>query len=440
MVEDEKTGILFIDPSMVEMIPINDLKVYKKNAKKHTPEQLEQIKNSIEAFGMNDPIAVWGDDNVIVEGHGRYLALRSIGETGVVPCIRLDHLTDEQRKAYALAHNQLTMNTGFDDELLLPELAELADFFDMSDFGFDLGDEGAKEPEKEAVEDDFDPNELPPARTNRGDIYILGNHRLMCGDSTDLNDVETLMGDTKADILLTDPPYNVNYEGGTKDKLKIMNDSMGDAAFLAFLTDAFINADTVMRAGAAFYIWHSDSESLYFREAVQNAGWKLRQNLIWVKNALVLGRQDYQWKHEPCLYGWKNGTHYFTDDRTQATVVDDKIDLKKLKKEEMLALLEEIFSEKTPTTVLYENKPTVNDIHPTMKPIKLLARLIKNSSKPGELVLDLFGGSGSTMIACEQLDRTCYMMELDPHYCDVIIKRWEDFTGKTAELLEGENG
>ena len=245
------------------------------------------------------------------------------------------------------------------------------------------------------------------------------------------------MNGFKADLFLTDPPYNVDYEGGTKDALKIMNDSMEDGAFRAFLTDAFTNADLVMKPGAAYYIWHADSEGFNFRLAVRNANWKLRQTLIWVKNALVLGRQDYQWKHEPCLYGWKEGTHYFTEDRTQPTVIDDKIDLKKLKKEEMLALLEQMLSDKVPTTVLYEDKPLVNDIHPTMKPIRLMARLVKNSTRPGQTVLDLFGGSGSTMMACEQLERSCFTMELDPRYVDAIINRWEKFTGEKAVLLNG---
>lgn len=190
-----------------------------------------------------------------------------------------------------------------------------------------------------------------------------------------------------------------------------------------------------MKAGAAFYIWHADSEGLNFRCAARSAGWKIRQCLVWVKNSIVLGRQDYQWKHEPCLYGWKEGTHYFTDDRTQATVYDDKIDIKKLKKTEMLELLQEILSDSTATTVLYEDKPLVNDVHPTMKPIRLMAQLIKNSTQPKQTVLDLFGGSGSTLIACEQLDRSCYMMELDPKYVDVIIDRWEQFTGQKAVKL-----
>lgn len=205
-----------------------------------------------------------------------------------------------------------------------------------------------------------------------------------------------------------------------------------------FLRDAFAAADQVMKPGAAFYIWHAESGGSVFRTALIKVGWKLRQCLIWVKNGFVIGRQDYQWRHEPCLYGWKDGAaHYFTNDRTQSTVFDDKIDLKKLKKEEMLQLLQEVFSEKIPTTILYEDKPLRNDVHPTMKPVPLMGKLISNSTKAGETVLDLFGGSGSTMIACEQLGRSCCMMELDPKYCDVIIDRWETFTGEKAVLLNG---
>lgn len=239
-------------------------------------------------------------------------------------------------------------------------------------------------------------------------------------------------------MLLTDPPYNVNYEGSTG--MKIKNDNMADADFQRFLVDAFDTANENMREGAAFYIWHADSEGYNFREACCTAGWTIRQCLIWNKNALVMGRQDYQWKHEPCLYGWKDGAgHYFIDSRKETTVIEDqKPNIKKMKKEEMAKLLEEIFSDKVSTTIINEDKPLVNDMHPTMKPIKLMARLIKNSSQKEETVLDIFGGSGSTLIACEQLDRTCCMMEYDPKYVDVIIDRWEQFTGEKAVLIDEE--
>ena len=239
------------------------------------------------------------------------------------------------------------------------------------------------------------------------------------------------------DLYLTDPPYNVDYTGGTKDCLKIMNDKMEDSAFRQFLSDSFSSANEVLKKGAAFYIWHADSEGLNFRRAVNDTGWLLKQNLVWVKNSIVLGRQDYQWRHEPCLYGWKDGApHYFIDDRSQATVIEDAaVDYRKLKKDELLRLVLKLTDVSIPNTIIYEDKPTRSELHPTMKPVKLMARLIRNSSRQGERVLDTFGGSGTTLIACEQLNRKCYMMELDPHYCDVIIARWEKLTGKEAVLL-----
>lgn len=212
---------------------------------------------------------------------------------------------------------------------------------------------------------------------------------------------------------------------------------MSDGAFQEFLTDAFSACNDVMKAGCPFYIWHADSEGYNFRTAVKRATWQLREVLIWVKNSFTLGRQDYQWQHEPCLYGWKDGAaHYFVDDRTQSTIQEDIVNVDKLKKEEMREMLKELLSEKVATTIIRENKPSRSSEHPTMKPVRLIGRLIRNSSRRGEKVLDIFGGSGTTLIACEQLDRECYMMELDPHYCDVIIARWEKFTGNTATKIQ----
>lgn len=242
------------------------------------------------------------------------------------------------------------------------------------------------------------------------------------------------MNNREADMVLTDPPYNVNVENS--QGMKIQNDNMDNKAFGEFLTRAFKNLSEILKAGGAFYIWFASREHINFEKALNENGLKVRQEIIWNKNMFILGNQDYQWKHEPCLYGWKDGAaHYFIDDRTQATVIEDKHqDFRKLKKEELVKMLEEIYADKISTTIIEENKPTINDLHPTMKPIKLLSRLIKNSSRIDECVVDLFGGSGSTLIACEQLSRPCYMMELDPKYCDVIVKRWETLTGKKAEL------
>lgn len=388
-------------------LPIDELLPDVENAKEHPAEQIEQIKKSIKRFKMCDPIGITGDDNLILEGHGRYLALKSLG-VKEVPCIRLDHLkTKSDRDAYSLIHNKLTMNSGFNVELLELKLDNIVDI-NMEEFGFELPEE-----ETETKEDDFEVNPPAKPKTKRGDIYQLGEHRLMCGDSTVLTEVECLMGGYKADLLLTDPPYNVAVQGGNHGNpertngLKIENDSMGDDEFRQFLRDAFVCADMVMKPGAVFYIWHADSEGFNFRAACKDTNWKVRQCLIWAKNSIVMGRQDYQWKHEPCLYGWKEGAgHLWASDRKQ-------------------------------TTIINWDRPSRNAEHPTMKPIGLFDYQIKNNTKGGDIVLDLFGGSGTTLMACEQNKRVAYLMELDPKYCDVIIDRWEKFTGKKAVLLNG---
>jgi DNA modification methylase len=419
----------------IEYVNINTIKPYENNAKLHPQEQIEQIKKSIQEFGNNDPIAVWHDE--IVEGHGRYEALKQLGEMNI-PIIRLDELSDEQRKAYTLVHNKLTMNSDFDLGILNDELLDI-DTIDMSDFGFDIDLD--MEQEQEIVEDEV-PEVPEEPKAKLGDIYQLGNHRLMCGDSTSEEDVAKLMNGVKADMVMTDPPYNVDYSSknemlnysdkGSRIQKPIENDNIEN--FEQFLFDAYKNMADNTKEGGAFYIWHSEKEDITFKQQLKKAGVYIHQTLIWVKNNFVLGRMDYQPKHEPCLYGWKEGAgHYFVDDRSQSSVIEDeKPDIKKMKKDELVKLLEEIYSDKVSTTVIKENKPQVSDLHPTMKPIKLLARLIKNSSKKEETVLDLFGGSGSTLIACEQLNRKCYMMEYDPHYIDVIIQRWENFTGEKA--------
>ena len=419
----------------IEYLSLDKLKPYEKNARKHQEADLSTIKASITEFGMSDPIGVWGKDNVIVEGHGRYLACKDLG-IEQVPVIHLDHLTDEQRRAYALAHNKTAEMSEWDIDLLGEELDGIFDI-DMSDFGFDTewGQSSG-----EAEEDNFD-IELPEEpKAKQGDIYQLGNHRLMCGDSTSIDDVEKLMNGCKASLLVTDPPYNVNYEGSAG---KIMNDSMDNDSFRQFLRDAFTTADVAMNDGAAFYIWHADSEGYNFRGACFDVGWKVRQCLIWVKTSLVLGRQDYQWKHEPCLYGWKNGTHYWNGGRKERTTITDFdiFELRDKNKDELLKFIEQYCcdNEDIETSIIYEEKPNKNADHPTMKPIKLLARSIRNSSKENDNVLDLFGGSGSTLITCEQLNRKCFMMELDPKFVDVIIERWEKFTGQKAVLLNGND-
>nr|DAJ25423.1 MAG TPA: adenine specific DNA methyltransferase [Caudoviricetes sp.] len=383
----------------IEYVSIEELKPYKNNAKIHTTEQIEQIKKSIKDYGMNDPIGVW-KDNTIIEGHGRLEACKQLGYKEV-PIIRLENLTDEERKAYTLIHNQTTMNTGFDLELLSSELDDIT--IDLSDYGFEDFKLDELEEPKEIIEDEIPEIEEDNVKSKLGDIYKLGNHILMCGDSTNAEDIKKLLNDNKVDLLVTDPPYNINYEGKTKDKLKIQNDNLSNNEFRDFLIKAFNNANDYIKLGGGFYVWYASNECVNFYIAItQNGNLEIKQQLIWNKNQMVLGRQDYQWKHEPCFYGWKKGaTHYFIDNRSFTTIMDFK-------------------------------KPQRNDLHPTMKPVELIAFQITNSSRENEIVLDLFGGSGTTLMACEQTKRQCRIMEYDPKYVDVIIKRWEAFTGKKA--------
>lgn len=420
----------------IELVPITAIRPYEHNAKIHTEEQIQQIKKSIVEFGNNDPIAI-DANGVIIEGHGRLMALQELGYTEV-EVIRLGHLTEEQRKAYTLIHNKLTMNTGFDLDILASELQAIENInMKDYDFGLDINDDMVIE---DIEEDNFNPEVPEEATAKRGQVYQLGVHILMCGDSTNHLDVQKLMGDEQADCLLTDPPYNVNYGGDAHSPAAgkhrvIENDNLTDSDFYNFLLAFYENAEAALKPGGAFYIWHADSEGYNFRKALRDAGLQLRQTLIWNKNSLVLGRQDYQWKHEPCLYGWKDGAgHYFTSSRSETTVIEDEIpDFSKMKKEELVQMLERVYSQAT--TVIDEMKPSKSDLHPTMKPLRLMAYLIQNSTRKGEIVLDLFGGSGSTLIAAEETGRKCRMMEYDPRYVDVIIQRWEEQTGKKAVLL-----
>lgn len=417
----------------IEKVKIDDLKPYENNAKLHPQEQIDEIKKSIEEFGNNDPIAV-DENNIIIEGHGRYLALQQLGYKHV-EVIRLSHLTEEQRKAYTLVHNKLTMNTGFNMELLMLELNEIQDI-DMRLLGFE---EELNVHPSTLEEDDFDEDDIPegvPPKSREGEVYQLGDHYVMCGDSTKPADVAKLMDDEEADLCVTDPPYNVDYQGGTG--LKIQNDSMSEHAFIEFLTDAFACMRESLKDGAAFYIWHSDGHRFEFLEALRRNSLEVRQALVWVKSSIVMGRQDYQWKHEPCLYGWKDGaSHYFVNDRTQSTIIEDAPNINKMDKDQLKTYVKELIAQRDQrSTIIREDKPSRSAEHPTMKPVKLIGQNIFNSSREGDIVLDLFGGSGSTLIACEQLNRKCRIMELDPHYVDVIIKRWEDFTGQKAVLIE----
>lgn len=440
-----------------EKIKLSQININARNPRKISDKQLERLVRSILIFPEMQtlrPIVI-DETYTALGGNMRYRALTAISEkspaeinmmlangckgyaqkteaerqnlrdyweawladpTAII--VRADQLTEEQKREFIIKDNVAfgewddeTLSEDFDDE---PE-------------------------DNDADEDDYGEEDAAnaPTRCNPGDVWELGRHRLMCGDSTKEADVAKLMGGEQTDLLLTDPPYNVDYQGGTKDKMKIANDNMDDVAFVGFLTAAFNCAIQAMRPGAAFYVWHADSKGYEFRTALKEVGLTLRETLIWVKNALVLGRQDYQWRHEPCLYGWKDGAaHYFVDDRSQSTVIEDAgVDYRKLKKDELLKLVLQLTDVSVPNTVIYEDKPTKNDIHPTMKPVKLMARLIKNSTKQEQLVLDLFGGSGSTLIACEQINRKCFTMEYDPKYCDAILDRWEKLTGEEAERI-----
>lgn len=354
-------------------------------------------------------------------------AAKSLG-LDTVPCIIADDLTEEQVKAFRLADNKTGEFAEWDIKKLHEELKALT-AFDMDTFGFEtLPDimEDMDDSESSSIDDMLDDE----AKTKPGDVWILGNHRLICGDCTDKAVIAQLMDGAKADLLLTDPPYNVAVENSSG--LTIQNDNMSDAAFYEFLLSAFSSADSAMREGAGFYIWHGESEGLNFRKACNATGWNLKQCIIWVKSQIVLGRQDYQWKHEPCLYGWKSGSgHYFIKNRKQPTVFDSDMNLELMSAEELRAVIADIMEQ---SSVLREGKPSRNAEHPTMKPVPLIKKQVKNSTKRGGIVLDIFGGSGTTLIACEELDRVCYMAELDAKYCDVIVKRWETLTGNTAVL------
>ena len=379
---------------------ISEIKPYEYNAR-NNDSAVDAVAASIREFGWQQPIVV-DKDGVIIAGHTRYKAARKLGLTEV-PVIVADKLTEEQIKAYRLADNKSGELAEWDTALLDEELAELADF-DMSQFGFDTI---LQEEVREAEEDDYEVNPPEEPKAKLGDIYQLGRHRLMCGDSTDAESVYQLCQDGQVDMLLTDPPYGVDYTGKTKDALKIQNDATSDETLRDMLADAFSAANNIMKPGAVFYIWHADSKALVFRIACQMAGWEVRQVLIWVKNTMVMGRQDYQWKHEPCLYGWKDGAgHLWASDRKQ-------------------------------TTIPNFDRPTKNKEPPTMKPVKLFDYQIQNNTKGGDIVLDLFGGSGTTIVACEQNGRCARVMELDPRYVDVIIDRWEKLTGEKAVLLNG---
>lgn len=388
----------------VEAKSIDEIKPYENNPRDND-DAVDAVANSIKEFGWQQPIVV-DNEGVIIAGHTRYKAAKKLGLKHV-PVVVADNLTPDQVKAYRLADNKTAELADWDMDLLNEELDQIRDI-DMSQFGFDDLDSLELEDADTAKDDNFDEATPAEPKSKSGQIYQLGRHRLMCGDSTNKSDVKALMGGYQADLLLTDPPYNVDYTGKKKTAMKIANDHLKGDDFYKFLYSAFDCAKENMKDGAAYYVWYASGTpmSYVFNKALNDVGMKVRQQLIWEKNQIVIGRQDYQWQHEPCLYGWnEDGSHAWYSDRKQSTV-------------------------------LHFDKPQRSDLHPTMKPIPLFDYQIKNSSKSGDIVLDLFGGSGTSIMACEQDGRTCYTMEFDPKYVDVIIKRWEEFTGKRAKLIQ----
>lgn len=417
---------------------------YEDNPR-HNDEAVDMVAQSIADFGFRYPILV-DANNVIISGHTRLKAAKKLG-LPKVPVMVADDLTEDQAKALRLVDNRTSEVATWDFELLQKELDGID--MDMNAYCFDY-DELMVGNEEDIVEDDApEPDDENDPIAKRGDIWTLGNHRLMCGDSTSAEDVGKLMGGKQADLLETDPPYNVaigtkgkqyqergGYACGIDDRT-ILNDNMSEKDFREFLTKVFKRASENLKKGGAFYVWLASKEHVSFETAMNRAGLQVKQQLIWNKSSFTLGRQDYQWKHEPCLYGWKDGAaHYFVDSRAEMTVYEDRNpNVNKMSKQELKDYVKELLDDRHATTVINADKPSSSREHPTMKPLKLIGYQIKNSSRKGDLVLDLFAGSGSTLMACEQLGRTCYTMELDPKYVDVVIKRWEEFTGKKAVLL-----
>lgn len=395
----------------MQLISIDKLVPYVNNARTHSAEQIIKLRSSLREFGFVNPIIIDRDFNVIA-GHGRLMAAKEEG-INEVPCVFADFLTDAQKKAYILADNRMAMDAGWDEELLKIEMEEL------QNLGYDLGYTGFDEKEladlfgiddKEVNDDEFDLTAAleKASFVERGDVWFVGKHKLMCGDATSSEDVAKLMEDKKANLILTDPPYNVAFK--SSDGLTIQNDSMKNNDFYEFLFSSFKNMAEHLENGGAAYIFHADTEGLNFRKAFIDAGFHLAGCCIWVKDSLVLGRSDYQWQHEPVLYGFmQNGKHPWYSDRKQ-------------------------------TTIWNFDKPKKNSNHPTSKPLDLLAYPINNSTQANAIVIDTFGGSGSTLMACEQMNRICYTMELDEKYASVILRRYVEDTNDSENVYVIRNG
>ena len=415
----------------IERLPIDGLLFDPSNARTHSDVNIAAIAGSLKEFGQRKPIVVTAE-NVIVAGNGTVEAALSIGLTDVDVVRVPKDWTANQVKAFALADNRTAELAEWNSEELARQIMELMDAgFDVSEFGFSAQDTSILE--IETTEDEApEPPAVPTGKL--GDVWQLGDHRLVCGDSTDEKVLALALDSNIADCVLTDPPYNVDYQGGTKDKLKIENDNMSEADFNKFIGAFYSAAFENTKEGGPIYVFHPDTTGgVIFRENLVRSGWLLKQCLVWAKDSLVLGRQDYNWQHEPILYGWKPGAaHSWYGPFTNTTLIDlGKKNFAEFTREELVATLEKLFDS---SSLLREKKPRRNALHPTMKPIELVSKLLKNSCVKGDRVLDPFGGSGATMIACEQLGLRSALVELDPKYCDVIVKRWEDLTGKKAVL------
>ena len=435
----------------VKIINIDEIYPYLNNPKKHPEEQINKIASSIKNYGFTVPIVI-DDDFEIIAGHGRYKAAKKL-KLDKVPCIVRNDLNEAQVKALRLADNKVA-ESEWDQELLAIEIEELkfADY-DLELTGFDeMEIDELLEPElDQVIEDDFDIDEALEEEplSQPGDLWLLGRHRLLCGDSTSPEDIAVLMNGATADMVFTDPPYNVNYEG--QNGMKIENDNMENEQFYQFLYDFYSAAIDVTKEGGAIYVFHADSEGVNFRTALRDSGWLLKQCIIWVKNQLIIGRQDYQWKHEPILYGWKPGAaHSWNGDRKQATVIQEApgVTITDVEGGSQITFDTGIHSivikvpeyevlssgDDADKTTWFFNKPLKNDNHPTMKPVGIPARAIKNSSKTNEIVLDPFAGSGSSLMAAEQTGRIAYLNELDPKYVDVIVKRYIEFKNNHSDV------
>jgi len=419
----------------IENLKISELVFDPNNARVHDQRNLEAIQASLEKFGQRKPIVV-NQDGTVVAGNGTVEAALLMGWTEMAAVRVPEHWTDDQVKAFAIADNRTAELATWDQKVLDKQLEELEQAgFEVASLGFEVPEFPLADLE---VKDDVVPELPDEPKSKPGQKWQLGKHILFIGDATKADHVKIAMDGQTADMVLTDPPYNVAYQGGTDQALTIQNDDMGDEQFGEFLRAAFEAAIAVTKDGGPIYVFYADGSANNFRQSFTDAGWSLRQTLIWVKDQLVLSRQDYNWIHEPILYGWKPGAaHQWHGDFTNTTVLDSKLELEDLGKEQLVELIQKMMDN---STAIREPRPKRSKFHPTMKPIPLVSKLMKNSMKSGDVILDPFAGSGATLMAAEQLGVACVSLELDPRYADVIIERWESWTNQQAVMLDGTDG